>query len=350
MDWNWSLVQAEQTTQCYFQCWDITNCCVLARTSRHQLIRGANVIILKQMQIIGSWLTNEMDRRVGADLQFVGIKASGKCSNFLNLITKQPWSLLSSFCSSELSVSFPHKRKAFDYGCCRRQQLIFKNDDHEYVSAWINVVFCVSLLVAEEDKIVGGYECTRHSQAHQVSLNSGYHFCGGSLVSKDWVVSAAHCYKSWVQNLPRLIHRLGFHWHREDSNSKLKTENSKQSLHQIQFDILAVHYPFSSQSLSSIFSITFSLSLIPAVLRCVWASTTSGSTREPSSSSPPPASSVTPTTAPTTSTTTSCWSSWASPPPWTSMCSLWPFPPNVLLMAPCAPCLAGETPWAPVSS
>ena len=93
-------------------------------------------------------------------------------------------------------MSFPHKRKAFDYRCCHRQQLIFKNDDHEYVSAWINVVFCVSLLVAEEDKIVGGYECTRHSQAHQVSLNSGYHFCGGSLVSKDWVVSAAHCYKS----------------------------------------------------------------------------------------------------------------------------------------------------------
>jgi hypothetical protein len=31
-----------------------------------------------------------MDRRVGADLQFVGIKASGKCSNFINLITKQP--------------------------------------------------------------------------------------------------------------------------------------------------------------------------------------------------------------------------------------------------------------------
>ena len=129
MDWNWSLVQAEQTTQCYFQCWDITNCCVLARTSRYQLIRGANVIILKQMQIIGSWLTNEMDRRVGADLQFVGIKASGKCSYFMSLITKQPWSLLSSFCSSELSVSFPHKRKAFDYSCCRSHQLIFKNDD-----------------------------------------------------------------------------------------------------------------------------------------------------------------------------------------------------------------------------
>ncbi|KAJ8388845.1 hypothetical protein AAFF_G00126010 [Aldrovandia affinis] len=52
---------------------------------------------------------------------------------------------------------------------------------------------------AEDDKIVGGYECEPHSQPWQVSLNSGYHFCGGSLVSANWVVSAAHCYKSRVE-------------------------------------------------------------------------------------------------------------------------------------------------------
>uniref|UniRef100_UPI003AAC6A7A trypsin-1-like n=1 Tax=Centroberyx gerrardi TaxID=166262 RepID=UPI003AAC6A7A len=51
----------------------------------------------------------------------------------------------------------------------------------------------------EDDKIVGGYECTPYSQPHQVSLNSGYHFCGGSLVNENWVVSAAHCYKSRVE-------------------------------------------------------------------------------------------------------------------------------------------------------
>ncbi|XP_076008714.1 trypsin-2-like [Genypterus blacodes] len=51
----------------------------------------------------------------------------------------------------------------------------------------------------EEDKIVGGYECTPHSQPHAVSLNVGYHFCGGSLVSEEWVVSAAHCYKSRIE-------------------------------------------------------------------------------------------------------------------------------------------------------
>uniref|UniRef100_A0A3B4B2K8 trypsin n=1 Tax=Periophthalmus magnuspinnatus TaxID=409849 RepID=A0A3B4B2K8_9GOBI len=63
----------------------------------------------------------------------------------------------------------------------------------------------ILLILFVDDKIVGGYECKPYSQPHQVSLNSGYHFCGGSLVSAEWVVSAAHCYKS------RIEVRLGEH-------------------------------------------------------------------------------------------------------------------------------------------
>ncbi|NXI37847.1 TRY1 protein, partial [Galbula dea] len=51
----------------------------------------------------------------------------------------------------------------------------------------------------DDDKIVGGYTCAANSVPYQVSLNSGYHFCGGSLISREWVVSAAHCYKSRIQ-------------------------------------------------------------------------------------------------------------------------------------------------------
>ncbi|XP_028678900.1 trypsin-2-like [Erpetoichthys calabaricus] len=57
----------------------------------------------------------------------------------------------------------------------------------------------------DDDKIVGGYECQPHSQPWQVSLNVGYHMCGGSLVNSEWVVSAAHCYSS------RIEIRLGEH-------------------------------------------------------------------------------------------------------------------------------------------
>uniref|UniRef100_A0A8C7CCF4 trypsin n=1 Tax=Oncorhynchus kisutch TaxID=8019 RepID=A0A8C7CCF4_ONCKI len=82
----------------------------------------------------------------------------------------------------------------------------------------ISLVFVLLIGAAfatEDDKIVGGYECKAYSQPHQVSLNSGYHFCGGSLVNENWVVSAAHCYKTRVEV------RLGEH------NIKV-TEGSEQ--------------------------------------------------------------------------------------------------------------------------
>ncbi|KAE8589253.1 hypothetical protein XENTR_v10017480 [Xenopus tropicalis] len=50
--------------------------------------------------------------------------------------------------------------------------------------------------IEDDDKIVGGYHC---SVPYQVSLNAGYHFCGGSLINEHWVVSAAHCYQSKME-------------------------------------------------------------------------------------------------------------------------------------------------------
>ncbi|OBS63990.1 hypothetical protein A6R68_07469 [Neotoma lepida] len=54
-----------------------------------------------------------------------------------------------------------------------------------------------------DDNITGHYTCRNNSVPYQVSLNAGYHLCGGSLVSDQWVLTAAHCYK------PQLQVRLG---------------------------------------------------------------------------------------------------------------------------------------------
>eukprot|EP00079_Xenopus_tropicalis_P037450 XP_017951221.1 PREDICTED: traf2 and NCK-interacting protein kinase-like [Xenopus tropicalis] len=48
----------------------------------------------------------------------------------------------------------------------------------------------------DDDKIVGGYECTPHSQPWQVYFTQNSQvFCGGSLVTPRWIISAAHCYR-----------------------------------------------------------------------------------------------------------------------------------------------------------
>ncbi|KAK2844823.1 hypothetical protein Q5P01_011482 [Channa striata] len=59
------------------------------------------------------------------------------------------------------------------------------------------VLLLAAAFATKDDKIIGGYECPRHSQPHQVSLNVGYHYCGGTLINKDWVLSASHCYMKY---------------------------------------------------------------------------------------------------------------------------------------------------------
>nr|P19799.1 RecName: Full=Trypsin; Flags: Precursor [Xenopus laevis]CAA37538.1 unnamed protein product [Xenopus laevis] len=64
------------------------------------------------------------------------------------------------------------------------------------------LLLCVLLGAAaafDDDKIIGGATCAKSSVPYIVSLNSGYHFCGGSLITNQWVVSAAHCYKASIQ-------------------------------------------------------------------------------------------------------------------------------------------------------
>lgn len=51
-------------------------------------------------------------------------------------------------------------------------------------------------------KIVGGIETEQHEYPYQVGVGgkgySGY-FCGGSIISKQWILTAAHCVDRYVE-------------------------------------------------------------------------------------------------------------------------------------------------------
>ncbi|XP_043935333.1 trypsin-like [Protopterus annectens] len=91
----------------------------------------------------------------------------------------------------------------------------------------ICLLFLISLHLVADDRIIGGYECIPHSLPWQVSLysNTGGHVCGGSLLSANWVISAAHC------SLPSLQIRIGKHNIETVEEGEQNIRAAKQIIH-----------------------------------------------------------------------------------------------------------------------
>ena len=72
-------------------------------------------------------------------------------------------------------------------------------------------------------KIVGGEEAVAHSLPYQVSLQGldGSHFCGGSIIAQDMVLTAAHCVEDMGED-PQLQVHVGAHDVTSNVGQKIK--------------------------------------------------------------------------------------------------------------------------------
>ncbi|KTG05772.1 hypothetical protein cypCar_00015994, partial [Cyprinus carpio] len=113
------------------------------------------------------------------------------------------------------------------------------------------------------NKIVGGEDATAGAWPWQVSihLSGSSHNCGGTLITKDWVLSAAHCFQDFV--LSRVVMYFG-RLSQSGSNPNEMSRRASQVINHPNYDSRSNDNDIALIQLSS--SVTFSDYIKPVCL------------------------------------------------------------------------------------
>lgn len=111
-------------------------------------------------------------------------------------------------------------------------------------------LFCVAALATQpafarfNPLIVGGVEAVRGEFPFMVSLQDNWgHFCGGSLIAKNWVLTAGHC----AASAPKKV-VIGLHDQKDKSGAEIFT--AARTIRHPKYDDNTIDYDFALIKLS----------------------------------------------------------------------------------------------------